>query len=44
VFCVGVLCGSDLFTVVCACVLCCTLYLVTHSCCMCVSHVFSSYM
>jgi len=29
---VGVFCGSDLFTVVFACVLYCTLYLVMHSC------------
>ena len=30
VVCVGVFCGSDLYTGVCACVLYCTLYLVTH--------------
>jgi hypothetical protein len=30
VFCVGVFCGSVLFTILCACVLYCTLYLFTH--------------
>ena len=38
---VGVFFGSYLVTGVCACVLYCTLYLVTHSCHMCISHLFN---
>ena len=40
VLCWCVLCGCDLFTGVCTCVLYCTLYLVTHSFRTYVSHLF----
>jgi len=38
---VGVFCGNDLFTGVCACVLYCTLCLGTQSFLMCISHLFN---